>query len=456
MENLYLSLKSLQSTPSPTLSECLTRAKRLISDQSGILSKVEILNLPPGEPPVFHARTLPADISTTTGYKSMNFGSAVSVNPDVAIIKAVGESVERYCSSHMDESKLVGATQNELVGDGGIDIESLALFSSKQYSKIDFPYPKITPDTFLYWVKGFSLSENRPIWIPASIVYLPYLYRKDEPIFHGQISTGLACGTDLSSAICRGILEMVERDAFMIVWHNQLHCPDLDVRNIDDPYIRSLLDALEEVPIQYYVKVLTLDIEVTTLLILIENEGEGPPYTALGMAVDLDPLKALARALEESILVYLGMTRYVRENPGYVRDPNYEQVIAPAQHGIVHAMEPELLETVNFLKFHEKTLTIKDLPNHKNENSVESCKLLVEFLKKSNLQTHVVDLTTVDINDVGFKVVRAVIPGMQPLDLDHTCPHLGGKRLYEVPHKLGRIPKPITEDEVNPNPHPFP
>jgi ribosomal protein S12 methylthiotransferase accessory factor len=139
-----------------------------------------------------------------------------------------------------------------------------------------------------------------------------------------------------------------------------------------------------------------------------------------------------------------------------VRDPNYEQVIAPAQHGIVHAMEPELLETVNFLKFHEKTLTIKDLPNHKNENSVESCKLLVEFLKKSNLQTHVVDLTTVDINDVGFKVVRAVIPGMQPLDLDHACPHLGGKRLYEVPHKLGRIPKPITEDEVNPNPHPFP
>ena len=450
-----LSLRHLKHNPTPTLSESLTRARRLVSDQVGIISKVEFLSLPPGEPPVFHARSYPADLSATTGTQTMNFGSAVSTNPDVAIIKSIGESVERYCSAHLDEGNLIRTTQEELKEES-IMLSNLALYSSSQYSNPNLQYPKLSSSTSLYWVKGFSLSQDCPIWIPASLVYMPYLYRKDEPVFHRQISTGLACGTDLPSAIYRGILEVIERDAFIIVWQNQLECPTLSLSDINDPYILSLMAALDETPVNYYVKVLTLDINVTTLLVLIENKADAPPYTCIGMAVDIDPLKALARALEEGILVYLGMTRYHRENPVYDRDPEYKKVSSPAQHGIIHAMEPELLETVQFLKSNTKTLTMSDLPDYEIDSSVDKCKLLVELLQKSNLQTHIVDLTTVDINDVGFKVIRAVIPGMQPLDLDHTCPHLGGKRLYEVPYKLGLIPKPLKEDEMNPNPHPFP
>jgi ribosomal protein S12 methylthiotransferase accessory factor len=455
LKDFALSLRHLKKSPATPLSESLTRAKRLVSDQIGIISKVEILSLPPGEPPVFHARTYPADLSATTGTLTMNFGSAVSTDRDVAIIKAVGECVERYCSSHVDERNLVRATQEELKEES-IVLSDLALYSSQQYSKPGFRFPKFLPTTPLYWVKGFSLSQDSPVWIPASLVYMPYLYREDEPVFHRQISTGLACGTDLASAIYRGILEVVERDAFIIVWQNQLDCPTLSLSDIDDPYILSLMAALEEAPVRYFVKVLTLDIKVTTLLVLIENKADSPPYTCLGMAVDIDPLKALARALEEGILVYLGMTRYQRENPAHERDPDYEKVFSPAQHGVIHAMEPELLETVQFLKSNTKTLTMSDLPNYEMNNSVDKCKLIVELLQKSNLQTHIVDLTTVDINDAGFKVIRAVIPGMQPLDLDHTHPHLGGKRLYEVPYKLGLISKPLAEDEMNPNPHPFP
>jgi ribosomal protein S12 methylthiotransferase accessory factor len=385
----------------------------------------------------------------------MNFGSAVSTNQGVAIIKAVGESVERYCSSQMDERDLIRASQKEL-NEESIVLSDLALYSTSQYSDSELKFSPFTSTTSFYWVKGFSLSQDCPIWIPASLVYMPYLYREDEPVFHRQISTGLACGTDLASAIYRGILEVIERDAFIIVWHNRLDCPTLDLSNINDPYILSLLAALEEAPVKYFIKVLTLDIKVTTLLVLIENQADGPPYTCLGMAVDLDPLKALGRALEEGILVYLGMTRYQRENPLYERDPGYKKVISPAQHGIIHAMEPELRDTVQFLKANNKTLTLKDMPEYEPDNAVEKCKLVVELLQKSNLQTHIADLTTVDIDDVGFKVIRAVIPGMQPLDLDHTCPHLGGKRLYEVPFKLGLIPRPLKENEMNPDPHPFP
>jgi ribosomal protein S12 methylthiotransferase accessory factor len=67
-----------------------------------------------------------------------------------------------------------------------------------------------------------------------------------------------------------------------------------------------------------------------------------------------------------------------------------------------------------------------------------------------------VDLTTPDIDDVGFKVVRAVIPGLQPLDIDHRHRHLGGRRLAEVPWRMGLANAPVGEDAFNPHPHPFP
>ncbi len=453
MRNSSCALKNLQVPPPPSITDGLKKAERLISSKSGIISKLEFVGIEPGEPVVFYAKGTPVDYSFITGYKALNFGAGVSTDPERAAIKAVGECVERYCSSMYYEEDLVLATQNDWNGES-INLQDLALFSANQYAQPDFLFPQLTPDLSLYWTQGFSLSRDNPIWIPASLVYLPYLYAREEPIFHQQISTGLACGPNLPAAIYRGILEIIERDAFMIVWLNRLPCPTLDLEGIDDPVINDLRVQIERLPIECHIKVMTLDIKVTAILALFEKESR--PYTGLGMAVDLDPIQALRRALEEMLLVYLGQSRYCRENPVYNRDPEYKNVDLPTHHGIIHAMEPELLETLKFLKSKEKTVTINDLPNYPHQNSVEDCKFLVELLRKSNLETHVMNLTTIDINDVGFKVVRVVIPGMQPLDLEHTCPHLGGKRLYEVPKKLGLVKESLKENEMNPNPHPCP
>jgi len=455
MKRSPLSLRNLQNPPLTTIAEGLKNAQRVISSRTGIISKLEYVGLEPGEPSVFYAKGTPVDYSFITGYQALNFGAGVSADPDRAAIKAVGECIERYCSSHYDEEDLVCATQNEL-GKESLVLQDLALFSPSQYGKTDFLFPHLTPDSSLYWAKGYSLSEDKSIWIPASLVYLPYLYAPNEPIFHRQITTGLACGPNLPSAIYRGILEIIERDAFMIIWHNRLLCPTLDLTGIADPVVQSLLKQIQMMPVDCYIKVMTLDIEATAILILFEKKNGIPPYTSLGMAVDLDPSQAIRRALEEAMLVYLGMSRHCRENPDHSRDPEYKKVNLPTDHGIIHAMEPELLDTVQFLKSSDKTLTMKDLPDHSHDNLVDNCKLLVELLGMKGLQTHVVDLTTVDIDDVGFKVARVVIPGMQPLDLEHNCPHLGGKRLYEVPHKLGLIKESLKEDEMNPDPHPCP
>ena len=63
-------------------------------------------------------------------------------------------------------------------------------------------------------------------------------------------SSGLACAATLEEAILAGLLELVERDAFMLAWHNRLSLPLLDwsgdrrARPARPPLLRALRSAV--------------------------------------------------------------------------------------------------------------------------------------------------------------------------------------------------------------------
>jgi ribosomal protein S12 methylthiotransferase accessory factor len=60
------------------------------------------------------------------------------------------------------------------------------------------------------------------------------------------------------------------------------------------------------------------------------------------------------------------------------------------------------------------------------------------------METIVIDYTRPDI---GLSTAKVVVPGLR-----HFWPRLGPGRLYDVPHALGWLPRPLTEDELNPVP----
>ena len=65
-----------------------------------------------------------------------------------------------------------------------------------------------------------------------------------------------------------------------------------------------------------------------------------------------------------------------------------------------------------------------------------------------------VDVTTPDVAEVGLHVVRSLVPGMQPLDNDHTHRYLGGHRVRDVARRFGRDINDATAYHAAP--HPFP
>ena len=455
-DNSHLSLNSLQNAPARSLTDALRSAKRLVSKRTGIISSVEFEDLSASDPSVYSARSHPANSHALNGMKTLNYGAASSIDPKRAIMKAVGESIERYCPAHFNYEDFVLAAYCDLDREA-VRPSDFALFSERQYAEPDFPFARPTESTPMRWDSAYSITHDRPVLIPASTIYIPYYFdRLQEPQTHIPISTGLACGSNLAPAVYKAILEVIERDAFMIMWQNQLPCPRIDLSTVHDPFIESILDQAKTLPVECLAYLIPSDIDIPVILVLLRSTTGHLPHTVMGISVDLDPKKALMLALEEICLSWVGMKRYALAEKDFKPDKDYQNINNLDLHGLAHAAEPALVKSLHFINPSGRQISFQDINNYFDENMVANVRHMVNKLNEKGLNVIVKDLTTDDINEVGFKVVRAVVPGMHPLDINHARRYLGGKRLYEVPCQMGWRSQPLTEQGVNPYPHMFP
>jgi ribosomal protein S12 methylthiotransferase accessory factor YcaO len=123
--------------------------------------------------------------------------------------------------------------------------------------------------------------------------------------------------------------------------------------------------------------------------------------------------------------------------------------------GTAYASQKNLASNLDFLDKGSE-VAVSDLPRLKADSPLEELTGLVELLAAQGLEAFGRDLTTDDVDEVGFKVCKVVVPSMRHLDLKHSRRHLAAGRLYDVPVKLGLLDRPNRPDELNPDPHPFP
>jgi ribosomal protein S12 methylthiotransferase accessory factor len=454
MSGPRLALDLLDASLPPAHSEALARASRLVSNRVGVISEVVFLETAPEEPAVYWAQSRPARIGPLAGRTALNDGNATSILPERATMKAVGESIERYCSAFYDEDEFVFGTYEDLPG-SALRPEDFALFSALQYSQPDFPFAPFTRQTPVRWTPGHSLLHDCATWAPASWVYIPYERAPGEPPLKDLISTGLACGPTYANALLKALGEVVERDAYTIVWQNRLPRPHIDLERVDDPLIRRFVEVFQRLTIQVHAVLLTLDIPIPVILVVM-TRSDGPPWTIVASGADLSPRRALLLALEEAGLALIGMGRYAAAAHDYQPAPDYSDVTTLTQHGLAHAVDSRLRSSSSFLTSPTEVVRLDDLRDVTTGNPVDDLRTALNAIRPLAADVVGVDVTTPDINEAGFKVVRVIVPNLQPMDMNHRRPHLGGRRLYEAPWKLGLTDKPRDESDMNPAPHPFP
>ena len=219
----------LESHGKSDLRQTLETLPHLLDEHTGLIKKIEWYTQRYNEPQFIHCHATMPDLTRITGRVCSHGTGGTALAEDAALAKAIGESVERYCGDFWNNDQIVHASYTS-VKDQAIDPERFVLFHPEQYQAPDFPFQRITKDSRIAWARGFSLTHNRPALVPAALVHLGHQPENGEPYFESGPVSGYACGNTVEEALLGAICEVVERDAFMVFWYNQL--PDDDLKAI--------------------------------------------------------------------------------------------------------------------------------------------------------------------------------------------------------------------------------
>ena len=357
---------------------------------------------------------------------------------------AIGEAVERYSASIVDPDRLVVASAREL-GATAVDPSRFALFSERQYRSPGFPYARFDSETRVSWIDGVSLPEREPVLVPAQLVHLAGF--EGEPSICRTTSSGLACHTGAGPATLRALLELLERDAFMLTWKTRLTWPLLEWRGHDElerfeaAFLRPTGLRLRAVDLSGVWRV-----PIVAAVARTATPGTAP--LGVGAAADVTVERALTKALDEAMRV-LTWARALRRHGGSALPA--DDVTELDDHVRFYA-DPANAPRADFLDGAHAARSVEHVRPLAEPHLDEICRRLA----RRGMRAYAVDVTSPDVREAGLFVTRVLVPELCALDVEHRARLLGGRRLYEEPLRLGRCTRVLTEDDVNPDPHPFP
>ncbi len=381
--------------------------------------------------------------------KGLGFGC--SSNDGEAFVVAVAEAIEHYCLLFEQDNIFTRGSYKNLRISGAIDPFRFNSFSQKQLE--DRVYKKFRFDhkTEFNWLEGYSLTKKKKVLVPASVVYANYSpEERGEPTIQLKNSTGAACGSTLEFALYRGICEIIERDAYMISFIQNL--PKAIINVDTDEYLATFKRRIERYDLEVHFLHTSLDCSPTTVVcIILDRTGSGP-VVCTGLGGNLDPRKAIETAGFEALRRHISARdRFFRSTPLPLPVKySFDWFLLKKQQLWA---APHMITTAKAF-LNGGAVAFGDLQKHVYKTDKERVSSLVVELKEKGHEVIYVDVTLPAVRALGLTVVKVLIPEMVPLWRDERYPYLGIPRLYDLPKQLGYEAKPIELKDVF-SVHPF-
>ena len=439
-------LELLDSHATP-VADALVRLEQAVSPLVGIVRVAPAIMVAADEARLHAFACQVASAVRTTGSATVEYAGSAHVRSDQARAASIGEAVERYSATFVPEG-LTTVSAAEL-GAYAVPPESYALFHDRQHGP-GFPFARFTRSTRLSFVEGFALDDGRPPFLPAQLVYLHY--GRSEPPIGYPTSNGLACGPTLAEAVLAALLEVVERDAMMLVWANRLSLPRLTW--LDDPAIRAL-DRQAFVPTGLrYTAIDASAFFGVPAAIGVVHGAEGD-RAAVGIGGGCAPTvgDAWRTCVAEAFAVHRWLRGLLAASPTPLE--RAEDVRTLEDHTLFHGT-PERAGELAFLEGSGDERSTTDVPAVPGDSPGEIVAEIVRRLGEQGVSAYAVDVTSPDVEELGLKVARVVTPELCALDVFGGAPYRGGTRLYRAAFEAGVAERPMTYDDLNPLPHPYP
>ncbi|MGC8490966.1 MAG: YcaO-like family protein, partial [Syntrophobacteraceae bacterium] len=364
-------------TPDQTIAWVRERLSRLNRD---VLAKTMRIDTGRLDIPVFIS-LCGEDATRFTGTKKQMGKGATATQSEAS---ALMELIERFSFFSFIQTFPFPVFRYKELDDFAVSIEDL------KKSVYDTSTPAELCRTFLddlplRWVKARNLTLGKEQWVPIDWFYTINEYN------------GPASGNTLEEAILQGLCEVVERHVGSIVTYDGTLTPEIDTASIKDPAAIELLEKFQKNGIELFLRDFSLDTGVPTVAALAYDPTTFPESSEIVFTAGTtsNPEKSLCRALTEVAQLagdFQSRTSYRPTLPKYTS-----------------------LEEAAFMTVNNGSISIRDMPDHEDENIRVEIERCVEALSKTGLQVLAVNVTHPELQ---VPAVYMIVPGAH--FLDHT------------------------------------
>lgn len=369
-----------------------------------------------------------------------------SFNLERAINKTIGEGIERYCCSAYRKKDFQVGTRSQVFN--AVDPVIFSKYTRSAVKK-NIQLQVAAEDTFA-WKNATRLHDSAKVYIPAQLVYTNYLYQKNEKIIQLPNSNGAAAGFSTEEALGKGILELIEREAYLIYYLNRISPQRIKKTSIKNSEIQSMLKKCSQYNLDVHILDITTDFGIPIYMTMMTDPTLVGAPVSTGAKASLSSDAAIIGSIEEALQVR-NWIRYLYEtNKKKLTVNNKSEIRSIKQRGI-YWYNSKLLPALDFYLRNPKTtdytpITLGD------QNSLGEIK---KRIKQRSISIYYTDVTLPDIRKLGFHVVKVLSPDLMPIYFKEEFTCFNCDRLYTVPVALGYKSKRLNEKALNPIPHNF-
>ena len=321
-------------------------------------------------------------------------GTARSNN--LAMIKAIAEGYERYCSGIF---RFDVESKAQMLGCDWVDPRVYAPYSRTQYAGTGH-LMNFTENKKIHWVEGKNLKSAKNVYVPIDLVFYPILASAlGRKLVYEANSSGVAAHTTYDKAIEGALLELIERDSIMQSWltkdtPNRLRHSSLPL------FLQSRCKHWESKGWQVHVLDHSHD-GISIMNVCIVSETEYPSFVNGSSASISSASEALNKAFQEAELGLI-MELNSRSRFSLIKP---EDVYSPADHAKYYFPNERL----------SNLLWLFDGEYAECSNTNSSFEDLVELYDPV-----MVDLT---LEDPLLKVVRVLSSKLVPINFGYKNEH---------------------------------
>ncbi|MEV7280907.1 TOMM precursor leader peptide-binding protein [Streptomyces sp. NPDC093111] len=364
------------------------------------------------------------------------------------------EGLERYAGMRArTRTARLRASLDDL-GPVAVDPRGTGLYADAFYRDNPRVRP-FTPDREIPWVWGWSLRDAAARAVPEILAY--YHASGLENRFVQESSNGCASGGSLEEAVYFGLMEVVERDAFLLAWYGQAPLREIDPSTSTRASTRHMVDRLAMYGYRARFFDTRADLPVPVVTACAERFDGGVGRMCFGAGAGLDPESALDSALCEIATDSVNLVGRTRRDETRLRAmaADFDRVTTLHDHPLVYGV-PEMGRHADFLLRRPNPrppLAVADLAWPDTDGSAVAPDLRRDLLRAVGAVTAagfdvvVVDQTLPEQRALGLHTVKVLVPGLLPIDFGWSR-----QRARHMP----RMRAALGPAGLHPAPHPFP